>query len=224
MWRRQLIALVRNDLRVHGPGIAGMVGVILAVTTLFYFVPPPRGDHRTAVASATFNLNVMLAIMLGEFLAAREKTKGTFAWLRTLPIADATVISSKFVSAWGWCVASWVITSVPFDRGTFFPDGWATWLVLLLLCVTLASGSLWARLCFPQRRGLIFLFAGAGMVMASGFALQRASPDLTMRVVDAWAAGVGKAIAAAALVACTGGLFTASAMWMSRSETTRLLE
>ena len=224
MRRRQLIALVRNDLRVHGLGIAGIVGLNLAVTSVLYFVPPTRGDHATAVAGATLHLNLLLALILGEFLAAREKTKGTFAWLRTLPISDATVISSKFVSAWGWCVLSWVITTVPFDRGTYFPDGWSAWLVMLLVCATMASASLWARLCFPQKRGMIVVIGVLAVLLGLSFGIKRQYPDLALRALSSWAVGNGKAVAAAALVVCSGGLLMASAMWMSRSETTRLLE
>jgi hypothetical protein len=223
MWRRQLAALVRNDLRIHGLAVAGQIGAILLLAAVLDRVPPARGGRAT-FANALLNLNVVVAVVLAEWLAAREKTKGTFAWLRTLPIGDRVIIGSKFVSAWICCSATWVITTVPFDRGYYFPDRWSTWLVWMLVCVTLSSAAMFLRLCFPQKRGLIVLSTVVVLLLGSAFAFSRSYPDLALRVTDFIFSGRGHALMVALLVACSGGLFIAAAGWMSRSETTRLLE
>ena len=39
-------------------------------------------------AAFVFNINMLLAAFWSEWLISREKTKGTFAWLRACPIGS----------------------------------------------------------------------------------------------------------------------------------------
>ena len=82
---RRIRALVVKDLRLHWKGIVGVHAgaVVLCLSALALGGPRDPGTLGAFVA----NMNVISLLLWGEWFISREKTKGTFAWLGTLPIS-----------------------------------------------------------------------------------------------------------------------------------------
>ena len=96
MLSRQLAVLVAKDLRLHWRALAGaMAGTLTLAAAAAYAIPQGSGPRVALV----FNLNLMLALLWSEWLITRERSKGTFRWLRTLPVDDRAVVGSKFAAA-----------------------------------------------------------------------------------------------------------------------------
>lgn len=75
------LELIANDLRLHWRGVLGLELGMLGFMALLFRVAlasPTPG----VVVSATVNFNIIAIVQFGNWLVSREKTKGTFAWLR----------------------------------------------------------------------------------------------------------------------------------------------
>ena len=94
MTTRHVLALMGKDLRIHWKGVAAAHAGALAITGLGIALGNPQ---ETGVLPAfVSNLNFLCALLWGEWFVSREKTKGSFAWLRTLPIRTADLCLAKF--------------------------------------------------------------------------------------------------------------------------------
>ena len=92
---RKLVALVVKDLFIHRRGVIGawlFMGVFFMV--LRTLKPFPGADDEM---SFLILLNAYFLFLYTDWFIYREKTRGTFAFLRTMPVSDLHIVSSKFV-------------------------------------------------------------------------------------------------------------------------------
>jgi ABC-type Na+ efflux pump permease subunit len=115
---RQIRALVWKDLKVHGwPAGLLLVGWPVALRALV-LVPQTSGNvHPGALPSIVAATSVLffLAVSTGlaTMLVERDRSRETFAWLRTLPVSDAHIVAGTWLSALIFHVAGatswWVV-------------------------------------------------------------------------------------------------------------------
>jgi ABC-type Na+ efflux pump permease subunit len=101
---REIRALVWKDLTVHGwPAGLLLAGWPVGVR-LLVLVPQTSGDvHPDALPSIVTAISLLMFLAVSAGLAAmlveRERSKDTFAWLRTLPVSDVHIVGGKWVIA-----------------------------------------------------------------------------------------------------------------------------
>ena len=218
---RNLLVLMAKDLRLHRRELGLAFVAWFGLATLWVYSQAGRPINPLF---PVFLVNAMAASFWGEWLISREKTKGTFLWLRTLPIGDTELVASKFASQAVWCSALWIPSSLLLAPGALPSDRWPTWGVLYLILLVGGASIVATRWRFQQKMAqaapimvapllaIVFLFAdSAGLVG-------------TRVLADWWASPVGKATTAALLAATYGATIWATTAWVSRSETTRFIE
>ena len=217
---RTLWILFAKDFRLHGWPLALVVAIPLAVCTALRHFGPDRGQGP--FDGLVFNVNMIVAVFLPEWLVARERAKRTFAWLRTLPVDDHALAGSKFLLAAAVCVAQWTATS-----GLFAPTLWSPWTTgLVLQCTLLVLGALClgARLRFNWHyahvAGLLVFVAPVMLFMAfagDGTARRAAFEAL-------WNAPYGRPLAAAGLLLIYLSIVGIIVRWFARADTYRIVD
>jgi hypothetical protein len=218
---RHVGTLIANDLKVHGPAI-GLTDVLMLA--FIWFASRFRKDAE-ALFLLVFNLNFLMALLWGDWLISREKLKGTFGWLRTLPVSDRDLVAAKFLTAAVCGTTLWTSTTLLFARG-YFPgrSGIATWIVLLLSLLVCTSVSVGVRWRFTQKLGVLVPGALVLAPVLLLFGAKRQGWDAPRMLQAFWEQPLGKAAAAAALIATAVLVFLVTERWVRRSDTFRLLE
>ena len=214
MWTRQLGALLLKDLQLHGAATALAIGGLVLVTMSTGNAFPERlaAFHVVFV----FNLNFIMAPLLwGDWLISRERSKQTFAWLRTMPVDDRVLAGSKFIAAAAAGILCWCLTSAliaPECRPS--PDTWLALQCVLLLCGAISVSATWR---LSPKLGQI---AQLALVIL---------PSLLLGVVTTRAAWSVAALKpwngwfAAGLLMVYAATVVGTMRWVSRAETNQLI-
>jgi ABC-2 family transporter protein len=222
MFNKQVRALIGNDLRLHWRGVAALQLGLLGFMALLFWVALAK--PTPVVASAVVNCNILAIIQFGNWIVSREKTKGTFAWLRTLPISDREIVTAKMLTCALWCISMWVSSSLLFARNFFFPGHWPTWVIYQLALLGGATFSLAGRWRFREKLGII-LPGVAFLVPWAGILLMDKAGIPVVRYLAAFYSGPGdKGLVIVGLAIFCAGIRWATVTWVSRSDTYELLE
>lgn len=185
----QIRALLWKDLRLHTRfaaiyliGWPIVMGVLLRAQHAMGFSKVQ--SVASAMVSTAISFSPVFAIFLAQALIERERGKGTFAWIRTLPASDVHIVLAKFVAV--------------FAFGLVHGAGW--WMAMFGAGVELASWQVlsawliwWAfagvALCFQVllsgrlAGGMPALLAFVAIGVA--FRVSR-SPEAVLAVTRAW--------------------------------------
>ena len=219
MTTRHLLALLGKDLRIHWKGVAAAHAGALAIIGLGLALGNPQADG--ALLAFVSNLNFLCALLWGEWFVSREKTKGSFAWLRTLPIGAADLCLSKFAIS-GLCVLSlWTLTSLAYLRHDF-RNAFAVWVVELAALLLFSAVVVASRMLFRQKLGQTLpLLLALPFVLIALLAERLGFLD---EVLALWQPAGGKAAIAAGLVLACGAVSACTIRRVRVAETRRLLE
>jgi ABC-type Na+ efflux pump permease subunit len=96
-------ALVWKDLQVHWRGAGLLLLVWPLAVRLLALIPSTsqgfdKGTLPTIVTTISLLLVVAVSAGLATMLVERERSKETFAWLRSLPVSDAHIVAGKCVT------------------------------------------------------------------------------------------------------------------------------
>lgn len=217
---RRLWALVAKDLQIHGRAIAAAQVFVVGLPALAFHLRPAE---PSAQMSLVLNVNLIVAALWGEWLISREKTKGTLAWLRTLPVSDTEIVAAKWLVSASCIFASWTSTTLIFFA-PWVATHWVAWGTLALGLILFGSLGLACRWRFGQKVGQALPFVLVGTVLLAILALDaRVAPALDwLRAV--WASPLGRGAVVASLLLAYGTVFWLVQSWVSRSDTTELVE
>ncbi len=185
----QIRTLVWKDLQVHwrvaGPLILGWpVGIRMLA---FIRQAAPDADPRSlplVVTVLSVPLFVAVSSGLATMLVEQERTKETFAWLRTLPVSDLQIVIAKCATglvfhvcgsfAW-WAVLGGMTPSLT------LPQAASVW------CLTLVVGgiSLLSQLATSGRLAVAAPIALLALGLLAGAPLSR-SPSAALRIIEWW--------------------------------------
>jgi hypothetical protein len=221
MWHRHMLALLAKDFRLHGREIALLLGSLLAFVGLAGWTRPVGAGSLMSLA---FNLNFLAAMYWGEWLVSREKVKGTFGWLRTLPISDGVLTAEKFVAHAICCLSLWTLTSVLFAREAADFGGIDTWCVVQLGLLAFGALSVASRWRFHQKLGQVLPAIILGGLLGLFMFADRSGSPVTRAIADSWNMGHGKLLAGLTLAALYLGICFSTAAWVRRTDTWRFLE
>lgn len=218
---RRVAALLLKDARIHGRDIALTQAGILVLLALMAYARP---GQIVPLATAAFSFNLLLAGFWGEWLITREKSKGTFAWIRSCPVDDAELVVAKFVGV-GLCVVGlWSVSSMMVLREYLVLTRPAVWVVLLTALLAFGMLSTAARFRFGPKVGQLLPFGcvlavlgAAGLLGRFGY-LPDGDPAALLRT------SAGQASVAAAAAASCIAMVSTTIGWVRRSDTERLLE
>lgn len=218
---RRVTALVLKDARIHGRDIAlTQLGILLLVALMAYAKP----GEIASLATAVFSFNLLLAGFWGEWLITREKTKGTFAWIRSCPVDDAELVVAKFLAVAICLISLWSVSSLIFLRDYLIFTRPGAWVALLAALLAFGVLSAAARFRFGPKAGQLVPFAfvlavlGAiGMLEQAGY-LGDSDPGGLMRTA------AGRASVTLGAIAGVATMVVMTLLWVRRSDTERLLE
>ena len=216
--RARVAALVAKDLRLHGYAV-GLFHVGACI--LFWVVLQTRPETRSGAPQFIISVNFMGGFLFSEWLITREKTKGTFAWLRTLPISATELYVSKVAAVSFYTISLWGLSSLLFLRQLSFPSDWASWFVWQALFLDAALVAVAARWRYSQKLGYVLPILVIGVVGVVGFWITGMVGE-PMQL--AWQTLSGKLFIATALFAVYGAVGWITWQWVSRSETRKFLE
>ena len=215
---RILWTLIAKDLRLHGrPLLLVFAGILSFVGLVVHFVPSDASS-----AGFVANTNMIVPLMFSEWLIAHERSTRSFAWLRTLPLDDRTLVLSKFLFASGCCLVLWVVSS-----GLFAPEVWQSrGEPLVTPCALLAFGALciatrW-RINWHLAAAVPFFFLGAVLLLS--MAIVREGTRARAAIIAFWNAPYGPALAAACLLLIYLAIVWSTIRWVERSDTWRLVD
>lgn len=219
--RRRIVALVSKDFRIHGRDIVmTQLGILALLAGMAY----ARPDDVDGLATALFGFNLLLAGFWGEWLITREKTKGTFAWIRSCPVDDAELVVAKFLAVGVCSFSLWGTSSVIFLREHLVSSKPAVWLVLQTALLVFALLSTATRFRFGEKVGQMLPF-GLAMLLFGGLSLAgRLGYDLALDPETLLRSAVGQVALSVVLIVCCVAIFSATLLWVRRSDTERLLE
>jgi hypothetical protein len=217
-----MLALLWKDLQAHGRTI----GLVQVGVVAFLALIAGRHEARGAVdlAFTVAMPNAMLSVMAwGDWLVGREKTRGTWGWLRTLPVDDSVLLGEKYLAQLLCALPLWLLTSWLFAREVFWTTGPLMPLISSLILITFGAVTIGARLIFRDK---IARLVSIGVFMIPAFIAKLAGdrPDLVQAALRFWTDGFGQPLAAAALETLYVSLFFGTLAWLRRTETPRLLE
>jgi ABC-type transport system involved in multi-copper enzyme maturation permease subunit len=212
--------LAVKDIRLHAWSI---VATQLSAVGLGWLGRAIGPEDPAADATLLFNINLILAGFWGDWLVSGEKLKGTVAWLRSLPITDFDLVTSKLV-AQGFCIVSlWVLSTGLLLRDVH--GGWSlTWAALLLTILAFGAVSLGCRWRFRQKAGQLLPFGVVLVPLVVITMAGRLGLDAPQALEALWDHQEGQVIVAVALVTCYGAAWWAALTWVRRSDTSRLVE
>jgi ABC-type transport system involved in multi-copper enzyme maturation permease subunit len=222
VWNKQISALMAKDFRLHGRAIVGIQGGAMLLIFLIGRAVPGRGISQEL--PFLFSLNYTCALFIwGDWLISREKIKGTFAWLRTLPISDRSIVTSKFLTCGFVCISMWIFTSFPFTGG-YFSAHWLTWIIIQLSLLAVAAISLAVRFRFTQKLGQILPALLVGVLVLPFVVAHSYGLAFTNQLTGLWNTVDGKALATAGLIALSVLAWWITARWMSQCDIYEILE
>lgn len=219
MVNHRVRVLLLKDLRLHGRGVALIQAAAVALVWIMLALRPADMGRQVGLL---FNVNFLLTGLWGEWLVSREKTKGTFGWLRSLPIADRDLVAAKFAGAALYALVLWAAMS-GILAASYFMERPMEWLLRAMALVTFGGVTLAARWRFTQKMGQTLPFALVLVLLLGVAAAQRGGPAPAAAVAFIRSSG-GQLAIAVGLLTCY--LFTvgATAMWVRRSDTSLLVE
>jgi len=185
----QIRALVWKDLQVHWRAAALLLaGWPIGVRLLVRIVQasPDAGGPGVPIVVTMVSLFLFVAVAAGlaTVLVERERSKDTFAWLRTLPVCDAHIVTGKCVTglvfhAAGY--AAWWMVVGPLAPALTVPQAVSVW------CVTAVIGSvpLVGQIASSGRLAPAAPVAVLALCLLAWPALSR-SPAAAAGAIDAW--------------------------------------
>lgn len=211
---KTVAALLWKDVRLHGVSVLlAHIGVAVLVFAARRLTETSEGAEHGLV----LNLNGLGAMVWSEWFVSRERSTGTFGWLRTLPIASRDLWLSKLLVVGACTVSLWLMTSLLFLRSHFVPDALATWAVIQ--CTLLAFGAV-AMVCrwrFPPKVGQLAPLLLCAVVLA---ALLLARSVVSVGAVPlVWNASGGKLAVAFMALGIYGAVVFAHTRWIATTET-----
>jgi len=213
-----LMALIAKDLRLHGLPLLLTIGVSLAACAgVMQFAP-----SREAIPGFVFNVNMFFSILMSEWLITRERSKRSFAWLRSMPVDDRAVAASKFLYAAVVSAVLWTTSSSLFASVVWSP--WSTGLVLqcsLLVLGALLIGARWVTNWRYAHGIALAVFVGPILLF---LALMGEDTARRAALVALWNAPYGPPLAAAGLLLMYVSIVWSTVRWVERADTYQLVD
>jgi ABC-type transport system involved in multi-copper enzyme maturation permease subunit len=218
---RHVAALLAKDFRIHGREIMVTQAGVVALVALAMYLKPASGAAR---AGLVFNFNLLLAGFWSEWLISREKSKGTFAWLRSTPITDWQLVVSKFAATAACCVSLWTLTSVVFLRADPLSQRPAFWLLLQCVLLAFAGLAVATRWRFGPKLGQVIPYALVFGLALLSIAVSRTGSLPAVDPQILFASSGRQLMLAVAVVGCYALILSRTYAWVRRSDTSALLE
>jgi hypothetical protein len=160
----------------------------------------------------------MSTYLLSEWAIAREKTRGTLAWLRTFPVRESIIVGAKFgVFACLVCcmfLLTLLVCSPSILRDTSVPQ------IILNIAIIIAFGGvcLFCRLCFRGKLGPLLPFVALMPLVLGWIGLTDHDPGLKIRLARMLSEGWAQGLLASALLVFYVGLAWASGAYLKSAD------
>ena len=215
---RMLWTLMAKDLRLHGlPLLLVFAAIFSFIGLVIRFIP-----SDASLVGLVANVNMIIPLLFGEWLIARERSTRSFAWLRSLPLDDRTLALSKFLLVSACCVVLWTLSSALFAREVWQSRGEA----LVTQCALLAFGALcvatrW-RINWHLAQGVPFGILAALLLLSMLVAGEGTGARAAL--IAFWNASYGPPLAAAGLMLVYLGIVWNTIRWVERADTWQLVD
>jgi hypothetical protein len=224
---RQVRSLIVKDFRIHGRGIIlAEFGFLAFIFLVSHFVARTQGSFSSAACAVLiFNTNFLSASFIwGDWLISREKTKSTFAWLRSMPLSDQSIVRSKLLLGLLCTFSLWIASSFLFSWQYFFPSRWKVWLVVLLCLSCFTVLSFGTRWILTQKIGTLLPIGIVVAIVVIPLAGPYIGIDLGLRMKLLWSQGGVELLTALALCVICLLLWMGLERWVMSFDTYKFLE
>ncbi len=217
---KKTLALCFKDFYLHRLEILGAwAGLCLFIGLLFYAIPPKSVQQQVV---ALVQANLFMNLVYSEYLIYREKTKGTFVWLRSMPLGDAHIVTAKFA-----VLAACQIGGYTLSLGLFAPlfvlQLPASALVILLAMICVGCMMLNTRWFFNQRMGMVIPVGVIVLLLGAYVKLKEHCPWIAEKLSEGWHAGGLKVAVAAVEIAWILLMWHLMVRLLGRRDTPRLV-
>lgn len=152
---KPIVALICKDLFVHWRGILAAQAGVLLLILLTIIARYGRFESTDDNIGIVFNMNFMMTLLWGDWLISREKLKGTFLWLRTMPLSVGQLVAAKLITYTGIVSLLFGVSVLLFARGYFLWPRLAGLILLWSLLVLFGTTCLACRWRFRQKAGQV---------------------------------------------------------------------
>jgi hypothetical protein len=221
---RHLLALIEKDVRLQWRAVATFwVLQIGGIWVIAQFVPLTTPFPANRFAAFLGPLFVNSPMLIAMWLVNTERTNGTLALTRTLPVADAVVVGAKFLLGTVCQVAAFALTLVVLAPELLDAEHAPLAALLLVGLVTAGNLSLASHLVFGLRlANALPLLVLLGPMLALFWLAQR-RPE-SNAAFAAWLLSPGGAASVCAgLAALNVAVWAATVAWFRSRETSQLV-
>ncbi|MEJ2077647.1 MAG: ABC-2 transporter permease [Acidobacteriota bacterium] len=172
----RMLALVVKDLYLYRWQVGlCWIGATAFSCVLLTKMPPQSRDRALFFFCA---LDCAFMVVFGDWLSYFERSKGTFSWIRTLPVSDRLVVSAKFAANVVIQVGVFFLP-ISFSAPQFLERVRVEWTVTAWLSlVAISSFMLLTKLAFGQRFGQIIPLAVVFLFMVGSIPIRNRFPLL----------------------------------------------
>lgn len=223
----QVRALVIKDVWLHGRPIVLLLTANFAVyVSLLSLAPWLFPDTRLrALVSALFMPLVLYAALISSvWLIETERMKGTLAFLRALPVADRSIVSSKLLLSSAIQLVTGVAGILLLLPALLEPRNLAFCPVLVGGLVTFGNLNILTRLRFGTRLGAVLPFVILLVPCAAIIALGWRMPGAVEHLVESARAPTTVPAWLAAEILVNVALWLYLTRWLPTQDTNELLE
>jgi len=189
MWRN-LMRLVGKDLSLYRNNILFAHGSLLAVLMALDWMSPTREISPTIGLTLSVTAFIQLNTAYGDWFILRERSQGTFGFMRRFPVSDSQIVGAKFLLV-GFLMGVGFTVQTAVFAPRYLALEWVRPFALILIGLW-AFGSLTiaSRLCLGSRWGgavpylILFVPVGAFIV------LERYSVWAMAIMAELWLSGV----------------------------------
>lgn len=222
MTARRLVALVLKDLSLAWLHIGGFAALMVGLMLIVRLRAPFQSPAHQIVAFVLVPGQYLTAVV-AQALIDRERSRGTFALLRTMPLSDGLVISSKFVLALALNLTGTVMFGVILAPSLFLTSSaLAVWALATLFVVAFGHVVLAGWLIAGGRAGALVPFLVLGGLVLGFLALREVAPGWTATAASL-STTAQFVLAAAICVGLSAGAWLAALSWYRRRDAADLI-
>jgi len=213
-----------KDIRLYRSGIVGtwlaVFGVFLALD--WYRPTIELGPGTGLTLMITLFLNI--TIVYGEWFVLRERTQGTFAFLRRFPVSDAQIITSKFLLMILLLAGGFVLATAAGARRYLSWEWLPVYSLILLAFAVFGSLTVATRLIFGTRWGAGLPYVIAFIPIVAFYLLKENGFAVIVVLTGLWEAGILQWILALAGFCAIGVLWWLSIEYFHSRDSAQLSE
>jgi len=220
-----LAGLLWKDIKIQWKNLIGFQAFLMAVIYVAQTVKSRRiPNPRTPVDAFIFMIYFLMAFFFTDWLIAREKTKGTFVWIRSFSASEYVILGSKFLLYAFEISSLFLIAFVCLSHRSLTFDECTDVILMDAVIVSFGGICLLCRLAFRTKLGHLVPFGLAQAIILSWIAITGKNPLLVAYLDQSFAAAHVRWLASLALLLIYVGTWWGASVYFRSVDAATLRE